>query len=189
MPSSVVPLMHLALIFQVESFVTIQRSFNSPLVRPFPGGFELKSSSPYNNQDLGLLRGINVTAAQYYSSDLKMDSVGDVKWLGELGLPYQAAIKDAKEQGITVDDYLTKVADAATTFIKSGAVHDREEFYEFLEGAVNTSKGQFCLILGGKSFGKSLVLADFAKKNLSTTKKSRSCCWMLEDPRDRRSQL
>jgi hypothetical protein len=93
-----------------------------------------------------------------------MDSIGDVEWLGELGLPYQAAMKDAEQLGITVDAYLAKVTDATTTFVKSGTVHDREEFYEFLEGAVNTTKGKFCLILGGKSVGKSLVLADFAKK-------------------------
>jgi ATPase domain predominantly from Archaea len=136
-------------------------------------------------KDLGLLRGIDdVTTARYYSADLKMDSVEDVKWLKEVGLPYQAAIKDAAQQDITVDEYLEKVEAAVTTFIKSGKVHDREEFYEFLEGAVNTTTGKFCLILGGKSVGKSLVLADFAKKlqndELDNDKK---CMLLLLDAR------
>jgi hypothetical protein len=42
----VVLLIHFALIFQVEAFVTIQRSFNDAIFRPCPSNFELQSSLP-----------------------------------------------------------------------------------------------------------------------------------------------
>jgi hypothetical protein len=38
------------------------------------------------------------------------------------------------------------------------------DFYDFLNTNLNPQKGSFCLVLGGKSVGKSLVLVDFAKQ-------------------------
>jgi hypothetical protein len=118
------------------------------------------------NDDLGLLTGIDVETAEYYSSKLKMDSLDDVQWLVEPGHLWEAATKDAKAQGNTTDVYLKRMKHALAEFQKSGEVHDREDFYQFLE-KVNTSQGKFLLVLGGKSVGKSLVLRDFAVKKLS----------------------
>jgi hypothetical protein len=116
------------------------------------------------------LRGISVNTSQYYTENLQMDSLTDLQWLGELGLPYEAAKKDATERNIPVDEYLATVEHALLTFRKSGEVHDREDFYNFLNGSVKDPKiGRFCLVLGGKSVGKSLVLGDFAKQLLNSS--------------------
>jgi hypothetical protein len=127
--------------------------------------FQLRGGSSSSSFDsLGLLRGISVNKAQYYTTELQMDSVADMQWLRELGLPYEAAKKDTAEQSIPVAEYLATVQDALVTFVMdSGEVHDREDFYNFLNSAVER-RGKICLVLGGKSVGKSLVLADFTKQ-------------------------
>jgi hypothetical protein len=116
-----------------------------------------------SDDDLGLLTGIDVESAEYYSSDLIMKSTDDVQWLLEPGHLWEAATKDANEQNVSTHDYLNRVYSALEEFQNSGEVHDREDFYQFL-GKVHTSKGNFLLVLGGKSVGKSLVLRDFAAK-------------------------
>jgi archaellum biogenesis ATPase FlaH len=124
------------------------------------------SSTPVHEfANMGLLRGIAANDSKFYTTELPMDSYADVEWLGERGLPYEAAKLDAAERNITVDDYLATVNGALLKFLTSGEVHDREEFYGFLEEAlVTTPVGQLLLVLGGKSVGKSLVLSDFEKR-------------------------
>jgi hypothetical protein len=116
----------------------------------------------YSN--LGLLRSIEANTSQYYTSDLKRDSIQDVQWLQEMGLLYEAAKVDAVSFNITADEYLDRVYLAMVAFQTSDEVHDREEFYAFLKNHMYHNSGQFLLVLGGKSVGKSLVLADFHKQ-------------------------
>ena len=112
---------------------------------------------------VGLLRGIDVVSADYYSQSLAIDSIDDVEWLLTPGLLWEAATKDAQDRNMTTEDYLKDMYDAMDKFTVSGEVHDREEFYQFLNG-VYANTGKLLLVLGGKSVGKSLVLADFEKK-------------------------
>jgi hypothetical protein len=116
----------------------------------------------------GLLTGIDVESAEYYSSDLVMKSTDDVRWLLEPGHLWEAATKDANEQNISTDVYLNCVYRALQEFQSSGEVHDREDFYQFL-GQVYESSGNLLLVIGGKNIGKSLVLYDFADQLSSTT--------------------
>jgi hypothetical protein len=119
--------------------------------------------------DLGLLTGIDdATSAEYYSSKLVVNSTDDVQWLLKLGLLWDAATKDAAMKDISTIDYVKNVKDALKKFRKSGQVHDREDFYQFLEKVYET-EGCFLLVLGGKSVGKSLVLRDFARKLKNST--------------------
>ena len=115
--------------------------------------------STTDNAVKGLLSGIDVTSAKYYSSQLKMDTTDDIKWLMEPGLLWEAVVKDAKERNITPEEYIKDVEDGIIKFKFSGKVHDREAFYTFLE-TMFRSPGGLRLVLGGKSVGKSLVLRD-----------------------------
>jgi len=47
------------------------------------------------DSSVGLLNGIDVMSAKYYTSDLKMDSLDDVQWLKDPGVAWEAAIADA----------------------------------------------------------------------------------------------
>jgi hypothetical protein len=118
---------------------------------------------------LGLLTGIDVESAEYFSSELATKTTADVQWLWEPGVLWEAATKDANEQNVSTGDYLDRVSRALEDFQHSGEVHDREVFYQFLE-RVHKSKGNLLLVLGGKSVGKSLVLRDFAAKLDESTK-------------------
>ena len=109
------------------------------------------------------LRGIDVVSTDYYSQNLAMDSINDVEWLLKPGLLWAAATKDAQDRNMTTEDYVEEMYAATGKFIVSGEVHDREDFYRFLE-VVYRGEGKLLLVLGGKSVGKSLVLADFEKK-------------------------
>jgi hypothetical protein len=81
----------------------------------------LGSTSRFDS--LGLLQGISLNTSQYYTKSLQMDSITDPLWLrAELGLPYEAAKKDATEQNIAVAEYLATVDHTLSTFMKSGEV-------------------------------------------------------------------
>ena len=116
-----------------------------------------------SQDDYGLLRGVDVTSSDYFTSSLKMDTVDDVEWLFERGLFWKAATIDAEKKNIATELYLEDLIKAMSNFKISDEVHDREQFYSFLE-KIYEVKGNFLLVLGGKSVGKSLVLADFEKK-------------------------
>jgi hypothetical protein len=133
----------------------------------------------------GLLAGIDVESAEYFSSKLVMNSEDDVQWLLEPGRLWEAATKDAQARGdISTEDYLESMECALEEFQEPGTVHDREAFFQFLK-QVYESKGNFFLVLGGKSVGKSLVLRGFALNNLSSTSTSESKYWpLLVDARD-----
>jgi hypothetical protein len=150
--------------FVAATYVTSCGAFFTTPVR-FASTVELRCSKnvmrSYSN--LGLLRGIEASTSRYYTSDLKMDSIHDVQWLKESGVLYEAAQADAVNFNITVDEYLDRVYSAMKAFQTSDEVHDREDFYAFLNNTYDRN-GKFLLVLGGKSVGKSLVLADFHKQ-------------------------
>lgn len=62
----------------------------------------------------------------------------------------------------SVKSHLASVSDQCSAYFDKGAVHDREELRDALK-AMFELKGQLCLLLGGKTVGKSLVLAEMAK--------------------------
>ena len=81
----------------------------------------------------GLLKGVNVSSGKYFTPCLQMDTWEDVEWLREPGLFWEAATKDAAERNITTSKYLEDLGNAMSRFKKSDVVHDREEFYSFLD--------------------------------------------------------
>ena len=123
-------------------------------------GLQSLQSQPFG---LGLLRDIDVVSADYYSRNLAMDSVDDIEWVRKPGLLWAAATKDAQARNMMAKDYLDNMRAALANFSMSTKVNGRQEIYEFLE-TVYMSDGRLLLVLGGKSVGKSLVLADFEKK-------------------------
>ena len=90
-----------------------------------------------------------------------MEANGDTDWFQREGLLWEAATLDAAAKAKTPDENTANVAEAMLEFASSGEVHDREEFYSFLD-RVKNGQGNFLLVLGGKSVGKSLILKDFA---------------------------
>jgi hypothetical protein len=62
-----------------------------------------------------------------------MKSMEDLQWHSEPGLLYKAAEQGAISRNITVNECLEVVMAAMVSYKKSHRVHDREEFYSFLE--------------------------------------------------------
>jgi hypothetical protein len=111
----------------------------------FDAGQSCLAVTPTSDDTVGgLLAGINVESAEYFSSKLVMNSEDDVQWLLEPGHLWEAATKDAQARGdnISTEDYLTSMKRALDEFQESGTVHDHEAFFQFLE-EVYKSKGNF----------------------------------------------
>ena len=73
---------------------------------------------------------------------------------------------DAKEKGVTPDDYLASVLKELLDFFQkredgSREVWGRVQLLEALRSALATT-GQFAMLLGGKNFGKSTLLKNVA---------------------------
>ena len=79
-----------------------------------------------------------------------------------------AARADAAALGEPVAAHLARAAARCEQFLDSGEVHDRDELRRALLGALQ-SKGQFALLLGGKSVGKSLLLRELARTDFKGT--------------------
>lgn len=73
-----------------------------------------------------------------------------------------AARADAAALMVSVGSHLSTAAARCEKYLDSGEVHDRNELRCALLGVLQ-SKGQFALLLGGKSVGKSLLLRELAK--------------------------
>ena len=90
---------------------------------------------------------------------------------------------DAKERGVTTDDYLASVFKKLLHFYEKREdgpqeVWDREQMLEALRSALATT-GQFAMLLGGKNCGKSTVLknvADTAEILMETGQVGRVLC-------------
>ena len=82
-----------------------------------------------------------------------------------LGLPQGAALGAGEALALeaSVREHLSCAFRKCTAFLDSGRVHDREELRGTLED-VFRRKGQMALLLGGKSVGKSQLLAELARR-------------------------
>jgi hypothetical protein len=79
-----------------------------------------------------------------------------------------AARADAAALNVSVGTHLAATAMRCEKYLDSGEVHDRNELRRALLGVLQ-SKGQFSLLLGGKSVGKSLLLRELAKMDFVGT--------------------
>ena len=82
-----------------------------------------------------------------------------------LGLPQGLALGAGEALALeaSVREHLSCAFRKCTAFLDSGRVHDREELRGALED-VFRRKGQLALLLGGKSVGKSQLLAELARR-------------------------
>ena len=69
-----------------------------------------------SQDDYGLLRGVDVTSSDYFTSSLKMDTVDDVAWLFERGLFWKAVTIDAEKKNIATELYLEDLIKAMSNF-------------------------------------------------------------------------
>ena len=81
--------------------------------------------------------------------------------LGEGVAAQSAAQVEALERDVRA--HLAAACSRSDAFLSSGAVHDREEIQSALEDVLR-QRGQLALLLGGKSTGKSLLLAELAQR-------------------------
>eukprot|EP00435_Cladocopium_sp_Y103_P007804 s231_g2.t1 len=115
--------------------------------------------------------------SDYYQRHLDADFIKNMK---DSSLFVQAAQEDAKEENMTVEDYLKSVLELANKFCVSDEIEDREEFIKAIEKAIQTNV--LALILGGKSVGKSTIVERLVRKmrNEKTTNRT----LLLSDMRD-----
>jgi hypothetical protein len=107
----------------------------------------------------GLLRGvgnIELETVAFYADAIDMSGDG-LAWLSEPGLMWEAAEKDAADKGVPVKEYVANLKANMTKFANSDVVYGREELLLALRMAFS-GDGQFCLLLGGKNVGKSIIL-------------------------------
>eukprot|EP00549_Striatella_unipunctata_P016900 CAMPEP_0118689916 /NCGR_PEP_ID=MMETSP0800-20121206/9770_1 /TAXON_ID=210618 ORGANISM="Striatella unipunctata, Strain CCMP2910" /NCGR_SAMPLE_ID=MMETSP0800 /ASSEMBLY_ACC=CAM_ASM_000638 /LENGTH=179 /DNA_ID=CAMNT_0006587397 /DNA_START=234 /DNA_END=770 /DNA_ORIENTATION=+ len=161
------------------NLVWVQTYVNpKPITCPLGKSTAVATACWAGKEDFGLLHGIDVASSEYFTSSLKMDAPDNVDWLMERGLFWNAATMDAKERNVTTIQYIEDVVNSMIRFKKRDEVHDREKFYSFLE-QVFQEDGKLLLVLGGKSVGKSLVLADFERK----LEKRKGFCTLLVNAR------
>ena len=126
---------------------------------------------------LGLLRGV-LSCADYtpdvldgtgnnpddffYSEAIDMSKEG-LAWLDTSGLMWKAAAKDAAQRNVSVQEYVEDIKIHIRRFAVSDKVYDRKRLLKALDDAFS-EPGQFSLLLGGKSVGKSLVLRYLQKR-------------------------
>lgn len=72
--------------------------------------------------------------------------------------------EESKKLENSVRDHLSSACDKCAAFLSSGVVHDRKEITAELVDGVFKNKGELALLLGGKTVGKSLLLAELARR-------------------------
>ena len=77
--------------------------------------------------------------------------------------PLSEQQRSALEESVRL--HIVSAARACSAFLRSGAVHDREEITAALVEGVFKRQGQLALLLGGKSVGKSHLLAGLAARS------------------------
>ncbi len=111
---------------------------------------------------LGLLRFVDPEVDSVYASEIDTTETG-LAWLSQPGLMWEAAIKDAEEKKIPVDEYIQQIKTNLQDFAKSDIVYERQELLGHLNKAFEV-KGGFTFLLGGKNLGKSKILESLANK-------------------------
>lgn len=81
------------------------------------------------------------------------------------GLLWRAAEADVKAAGTkeSAEQYVRRVKSAATHFLRRDELHDREAIMSILHELLH-EEGQLVLALGGKSLGKSFLLAKLEER-------------------------
>ena len=107
------------------------------------------------------------SCGEFYTQELRPEDVQVLLASGKSEKSLWAMAQlDAEEKGVSPDDYLASVHKKLLHFKKkredgSREVWDREQLLEALRSALATT-GQFAMLLGGKSCGKSTVLRNVA---------------------------
>ena len=102
------------------------------------------------------------SCGEFYTQQLRPEDVQVLLASGESEESlWVMAQLDAEEKGVTPDDYLASVHKELLDFYKrkkdgSQEVWDREQLLDAVKNALGTT-GQFGMLLGGKSCGKSTV--------------------------------
>ena len=108
------------------------------------------------------------SCGEFYTQKLRPEDVQVLLASGKSEKSFWAMAQlDAEEKGVSPDDYLASVHKELVDFCErkledgSREVWDREQLLEAVRSALATS-GQFAMLLGGKSCGKSTVLRNVA---------------------------
>ena len=107
------------------------------------------------------------SCSQFYTQELRPEDVQVLLASGKSENSLWAMAQlDAEEKGVSPDDYLASVHKKLLHFCEkrengSREVWDRKQLLEAIRSALATS-GQFAMLLGGKSCGKSTVLKSVA---------------------------
>src|SRR5690606_1863710 len=80
--------------------------------------------------------------------------------------------EDAKALGVSREEYLEAGYDAGWALVRSNELCDREEVEAAVSAVMNKGKGNFAILLGGKSTGKSLILRKLAEQRRKQQKDS-----------------
>jgi hypothetical protein len=113
----------------------------------------------------GLLRGVadtEVDNVRFYADAIDTSRKG-LAWLDESGLMWEAAEKDAEDEGVSVKEYIANIDANMQKFACSDSIYGRNELLLSLREAFTTD-GKFYLLLGGKSVGTSSVLERLQKQ-------------------------
>jgi hypothetical protein len=83
-----------------------------------------------------------------------------------IGLSQSVKLSEKESLAVeaSVREHLSSASCKRAAFLRSGVVHDREEITAALVEGVFKSEGELALLLGGKSVGKSLLLAELARR-------------------------
>ena len=107
------------------------------------------------------------SCGEFYTQELRPEDVQVLLASGKSENSLWAMAQlDAEEKGVSPDDYLASVHKKLLHFCEkrengSREVWDRKQLLEAIRSALATS-GQFAMLLGGKSCGKSTVLRNVA---------------------------
>ena len=102
----------------------------------------------------GLVNGASCDV--FYSRKLKKS---DAELIREEGFLWKAAQDDAVARGVTPDDYMNDIASRSVAYQNDvGKLCQRNELEGAMRSILTSTKGQFCLLIGGKSVGKSFLI-------------------------------
>jgi hypothetical protein len=98
----------------------------------------------------------DVDSSTFYADTIDTSREG-LAWLEDSGLMWEAAVKDARDKGVPVEENMANINVNMEKFALSDTIYGRKELLVALRDAF-TIKGWFVLLRGGKSVGKSYVL-------------------------------
>jgi hypothetical protein len=165
-------LVSLALIQCLALLVWNADVFSSPSTARLQGRLHKRDvcSALFLTDRRGLLRGVvdtDADSSRFYADTIDTSREG-LAWLDESGLMWEAAVEDAEDMGVPVEEYIANIKANTKKFALSDTIFDRKELLRALRDAF-TDKGKIFLLLGGKSVGKSYVLQTLKNQYNSAT--------------------